>query len=257
MQCYPLNRGRWRLFNFLRRHITGIAMRSDTWGNRFILNLDNHIDSLIYLTAGYEIDEILEFYECVKTHRCRQFIDIGANIGCYTLFFAGVREIERIYAFEPDPVNYAQFQGNLWLNGRLDSVTAFPFALSESNGTADFQRIRRERKPGAPQYNSGTGSLTYKHPERADCVQIQVRKFDDLLSFQGERIAIKIDVEGHENSVLRGMEACLRANYCLLLVEATLDPAGLDRWLKSLGYERSATYRGDNWVFSKKPLAPA
>lgn len=257
MKCYPLQRGRWRLFDFLRRRIQGIAFGCDKMGNRFVLNLDNHIDSLIYLTEGYETEEIQEFYNIVKNRGCRRFIDIGANIGCYTLFLSGVPEIERVYAFEPDPANYAQLQANLWLNGRLDSVNTYPFALSEQNGTSEFQRIRRERKPGAPQYNTGTGSLTYEVPGRADRVEIQVRKFDDLFPIRGERVAIKVDVEGHENAVLRGMENCLRANDCIVLVETTFDPAALDTWLISLGYERSQTHRGDNCLYVKPLPSPS
>ncbi|MEQ1831173.1 MAG: FkbM family methyltransferase [Pirellula sp.] len=251
MNVYPLKRGRWRLFNFLRRWIQGSVIEMDATGNRYVLNLDNHIDAHIYLTNGYESDEIVGFYKRIKSYGCRRFIDVGANIGCYTLFFSSVPEIKKVYAFEPDRANFAQLEANLWLNDRLDSVEAFPFALSDTNGKAEFQKIRRQRKLGELQYNSGTGSLTYEHPGRADQVEVQVRRFDELIPIRGERIAIKVDVEGHENCVLRGMEGCLRANECVLLIEATFDPYPLDTWLGKMGYNREPSHVGDNWLYLK------
>lgn len=68
----------------------------DAVGNRYVLNLDNHIDAHIYLIRGYELEEIRVFYKRVKTFCCTQFIDVGANIGCYTLFFSGMLGIEKV-----------------------------------------------------------------------------------------------------------------------------------------------------------------
>lgn len=44
---------------------------------------------------------------------------------------------------------------------------------------------------------------------------------DEILSPCGSRIAIKVDVEGHENRVLKWKERYLQVNECVLLIEAT------------------------------------
>lgn len=78
--------------------------------------------------------------------------DIGANIGCYSLY-AAHRKGLKVCAFEPSPVNFWLLATNLVMNDFGDSMVAYPFALSssagilnwaphESPGSADNQILR-------------------------------------------------------------------------------------------------------------------
>jgi len=92
----------------------------------------------------------------------------------------------------------------------------------------------------------GTSGLD-RYPKRHDGsekVEVSKRRLDDVLQFNGKAIAIKIDVEGHELSVLKGMQELLRNNDCGLMMEVWgHDPENcraVSELLTGLGYTRAA-----------------
>lgn len=65
-----------------------------------------------------------------------------------------------------------------------------------------------------------------------------MRRLDDIFTATGRRVAVKIDVEGHELPVLQGMEQCLRTNDCVILVEVfEKSIPEVDGFLRGLGYQ--------------------
>ncbi|HEY4366948.1 MAG TPA: FkbM family methyltransferase [Steroidobacteraceae bacterium] len=137
-----------------------------------------------------------------------QIIDIGANIGWYTV--AGARRVGpagRVFAFEPDPRNFAILTANLQQSG-LSCVLAERLALGRESGTASIQssldnqgdlRVRDFRKP------------TDAQPSEAD---VRVVALDDYLArspqFDLARLRIlKLDVQGFEHEVLSGAKDLL------------------------------------------------
>ena len=56
--------------------------------------------------------------------------DIGANVGMYTIY-AGVMRNATVYAFEPEALNYAELNKNIYLNDLHDRVLAYCLALSD------------------------------------------------------------------------------------------------------------------------------
>ena len=133
-------------------------------------------------------------------------VDIGANIGLYTLAMARqVGPHGRVFAFEPAPANFALLTQNVESNGYSAIVTASRTAITDRSGLARF---------ALNAHNAGMHRLA---PDGA--VEVETTRLDDLLA--GQRVDfVKIDVEGAEVAVLRGMQSIIAANPGIaLLVE--------------------------------------
>ena len=130
-------------------------------------------------------------------------VDIGANQGLYTLLFADlVGERGRVLAFEPDDLLHDALRENVESNGARN-VEVHHLALGSESGTMTLYRSL---------LNSGDNRLsaTSTGGGPRDPVQVRIERLDEALA--GERIDfVKIDVEGWEMEVFRGMQALLDA----------------------------------------------
>jgi FkbM family methyltransferase len=242
-QRYPTWRGKNRLVEFALRHVSGKRLHKDRSGSRFLLDLDNYVDSMLFVKGGFESREIEALTRSAEEAGCRAFVDVGAHFGLFTVSMARQPWCRRVHAFEPDPRNFAQLMANVFLNELSNKVAAYPLALSDQNGRARLQLGRERHSTDFGKFNSGMSSLTASEkpcaPEHT--VVVETRKLDDLLELDGETIAAKIDVEGHELEVLNGMRRLLERNRCVLLIEAF--PVSMDAvfaYLNRLGYTVAA-----------------
>jgi FkbM family methyltransferase len=122
-------------------------------------------------------------------------VDIGANVGFLTRQFAAmVGKSGRVFAFEPDPATFAYLAYN---TRRLAQVECSAAAMSDRNGTMTLYL-----HPTSAMSNSLVNSWADAHP-----INVETFTFDAwAASINLGRIGlIKIDVEGAEPLVLRGM----------------------------------------------------
>jgi FkbM family methyltransferase len=149
---------------------------------------------------------------------CDVFIDVGANIGIYTCL---ARQAGRTtIAVEPLPDNQRYLSQNL-LDNHFTDVSVYPVALGARPGLLTL-------------FGGGTGASFI--PGWAGAVQrttVPVVTLDSIvkgLSLLGQRILIKVDVEGAEVGVLQGAEETLAASPApIWMIEINLDehhPAG-------------------------------
>lgn len=125
------------------------------------------------------------------------FMDVGANVGSYTVMAAGAVGAS-VIAVEPLPSTFAKLQANILYNDLMDRVDAQCCGLSSSTGellfTSSLDTMNRIALPG----------------ETRPTVKVPVRTMDELCAGRVPRV-LKIDVEGHEASVLAGGHATLAA----------------------------------------------
>ena len=261
-RIYPFRKGRNRIRSFAMRHIGGIRIGRDQFGNRMLLNLDSLMDCMVYLDGSNELPAMTELKRWVDSGPCDTFIDIGANIGSFTLFFSQHPKMQRLYAFEPDPGNHAQLVANIWLNDQQRRIQPFEMALSDESGMAVLYRPKGRQSDEFLKYNMGTSGLD-RYPRRHDNsekLEVAKRRLDDVLMLSGSTIAVKIDVEGHEYSVLKGMQNLLRNNSCGLMMEVwnrnQENSRAVSELLTGLDYTRVNTdFEPDTHLYIKQPAS--
>jgi len=161
-------------------------------------------------------------------------IDIGANLGLYSLTIAKlVGKSRRVYAFEPAPSLYCAAARNIQRNGGEDTVRLENISLGSKTGTALLH---------LGGFNSGNNRIVQS--PYASWVRVSLSRLDDILP--DVRVDwIKMDVQGWEIDVLRGMQETLRRNpsICLYfefwaagLRRAGEDPATLTELLQASGF---------------------
>lgn len=129
-------------------------------------------------------------------------LDVGANVGLVARQFATyVGPTGNVLAFEPDIKTSVYLKRNV---RKLPQVQVHEVALSDANGTASFYLDPR----------SGTSNSLAEREVAGDVVTVPCETLDHFLtSHPFDRIAlIKIDVEGAESKVLRGMRETLKSH---------------------------------------------
>jgi len=120
-------------------------------------------------------------------------LDVGANVGIYTLLAA--KRGARVFAIEADPKTVEILRRNVHVNGFDDRVTVFPIAVGEQEGTVTLFRFAENR---------GHSNLF----EGTDPVLVPCRTIDSLDLPPID--VCKMDIEGSELPALKGMEATIR-----------------------------------------------
>ena len=140
--------------------------------------------------------EIVSFWEVVH-ERCYDpialdypvcVVDVGANIGAFSLYQAITKHAERVIAFEPSPQVFPRLLKNVELNG-LGNVTAINAAVGDMAGLLSFSEGRM----------SMNGHVSESGPLKVPCVTL-----DGELRDIPRIDILKIDTEGYEAQVLRG-----------------------------------------------------
>jgi FkbM family methyltransferase len=156
------------------------------------------------------------------------FVDVGANIGVYSLIAASVAGTE-VHAFEPSSLAHRRLQENIDLNHLGGRVHPHRVAVGARDADVlvtvgrDTTNVVLDLEP--PERVSGT--------EAATQVTLDHALDPDLAS----RVAlVKIDVEGREADVLAGAVDLLRHVRPVLIIEANDVPA-LQELLEPLGYQ--------------------
>lgn len=210
-------------------------------GALFLLNLEYTCDRFILTEGVDEPGQRAYFFDNLRRHNCDVFIDIGANIGTYTVFAGLKTDCKAIYAFEPSPSCYDRLRTQLMLNHLTRKVTTYQAAVSDQKGTVSFAID--------PRGNHLFSKIAADEPNI--CTVPSVR-LDDEVKLSDHRIAIKMDIEGHELVALQGMLTLLRSNDCFLQVECwPQNTAAFIAAMKAEGYE--LLHRIDeDYYFAKK-----
>lgn len=165
--------------------------------------LGSFIEREVYLFGGYESAAIGAFLDLIPAARRRTMLDVGANIGTHALLFA--REFATVHAFEPNPAVFADLQRNAALNGAAN-LHLHNLGLADRAALLDFHAV--------PMANAGLGTFSpiEQYDMKLEVIgQARVERGDDYLRdlVAGGVDAVKIDVQGFEPEVLRGLRTIL------------------------------------------------
>lgn len=203
LRRFPLESGKWRVAQFLRRRLAQKPFRGIvpvTGGLSMELDTSDFLQREIYIHRDFEPAIRSAIQKRLKPGDA--FLDVGANVGFFSLCASkAVGPGGSVYAFEPAPKTYKSLCRNLELNG-LANVTALPLALSDSAGQSKLFMDAKN--------NSGASSLR-QSPHSGDAVDVELDRYDHFSGKKGLPVPalVKIDVEGAEVKVLRGMQALL------------------------------------------------
>jgi FkbM family methyltransferase len=141
------------------------------------------------------------------------FADVGANHGYFTLLAAAfVGETGRVFAFEPNPPVYEQLRTHVRLNGFEQRVVLRQEALSDTAGDRARLFVSQSlRNSGLSTLIPGACSIADGGLSPANTIAVRTGTFDSWLSTSGVQHVdlVKIDTEGSETAVVRGMAAAL------------------------------------------------
>jgi len=172
------------------------------------------------------------------------FFDIGANIGIYTCFVSSKLKSGSVHAFEPDQNNLNRLRENLNINKFTTPVHTYDYALSDETG---LQELFLEGS-GAP--GEGSHSIV-SNMNRSRGVEIQTHEGDELVGHDlPAPDYMKIDVEGAEYNVLRGLSDTIQRErpiiYCEVHEELLQDQGystdQLIEYLHGFGYTDEKLY---------------
>jgi FkbM family methyltransferase len=199
-----------------------MSLRINGWSNR----------ATFFLERFYDLPTQLLLKQTLQSGDL--FVDVGANEGMMSLLGSRlVGYTGRVIAFEPNETPRGIFQANVARNG-ITNIDIKAAGLGEKSGMLDLF---------VPSINTGEGTFT--PTGRSDGVRIKcpVVVGDDVLDGEKPRL-IKIDVEGFELNVLRGLKKTLVEKRPIVVMEmieehlarASTSPQELISFLAELGY---------------------
>lgn len=163
-------------------------------GYRLIVHLNTSIGNQLYIHGSFEPRETSLLRAVVAPDDV--VVDIGANVGYYTLLFASLARKGRVIAFEPIPEQAALIERSLAANGHAHAVV-HRLALSREAGEASFC-VSRDK--------AFSSLIDTGRVEAARSIRVKTQTLDGFLATEPAREIglLKIDVEGAEAMVIEG-----------------------------------------------------
>lgn len=186
-------------------------------GSRFRVGIVSQLDRETYVAHKNNPDLLNLMDKYLKSGDI--FLDIGANMGVFSMYAAQKKGV-RVFAFEPSPRELRRVYNNLLLNESYD-IKAVPFGLSGKNEELKF-KISADNNPGE---NTVYGNYT-KYVDAVTCYFVRFDSFFPEKLVKNVKVC-KIDVEGHEEYVLKGMSKVIGdLKNCIFVLEMTPDGPG-------------------------------
>jgi FkbM family methyltransferase len=187
----------------------GTAWVRTRWGRKVLVDTTDLLLTPWLLVDGIWEPEVTDFFQ--RTIEPGQVVvDVGANVGYFTMLAAHLTtHTGHVYAFEAQPDTYRLLVKGILANWMEPYVTAEQLAVYEDS--RDLELFVRRRF-------AGNSSIVRSRPnveveDSVDAVRVSATSLDDYFSGLDTRIDfVKVDVEGAELHVFRGMHKILEAN---------------------------------------------
>ena len=209
--------------------------------NNFVFEIDirESIERKTFFLKSYEKDRMSFLLNNSK--KSNILIDIGAHIGFYSILTS--EYFKQVYSFEPNFRNYQKLLKNIKQNKLERKIRTFNYGLGEKQ-----QKIKGISASKGELIQTSGFSISKNNKTGEDVLII---KGDDTIKLVNKDITIKIDVEGYEYNVLKGLEATLSNNNCFIQIEIwDKNLKDVLSFLDGLNYQKLITIDGDTF-FSK------
>lgn len=187
---------------------------------------NDHVErSIIMSNNFYEIQMLEDIKKRIGLNKV--IVDVGANIGNHTVFFANICEANKVYSFEPQKNIYDILLKNVQINMFNKNVNLFNMGVGREISKGSVKIIDNK--------NFGMSKL-----EKSKEGNIYIDTLDNMLFEKEKKIdMIKIDVEGMEMDVLMGAEKILKEYKPILYIEAATDDYfnEISNYLKKFNYK--------------------
>lgn len=212
--------------------------------------------------VGEQRNEILKKYEPVQPYIFLEFaremesgvfIDVGANIGAYSIFLSSLECVRKVYSFEAASVTFHELQKNVQLNDKQGKIQISNLAISDQEGTVCFGIVGDFSGANSILSTSIHRANKFTKETTAKCVPL-----DSVVTERSQCISVKIDVEGHERAVLVGAKHLLTENGVFIQVEdyAAKD-ASVSDLLEEYGYSRLLSIGPDVYFTNRNRILSA
>ena len=198
---------------------------------------DDYIQSeIVDNRTFYEAGLLEELQPYIKKNAV--ILDIGANIGNHSVYWAVRSNAKKIYSFEPIKDTFKILKKNVEINNLINKIKIFNIGLSNKkiNGSISFFDFTNIGGTHVKQDSNGNLLL-----DKLDNIKIE----EDTVDF------VKIDVEGHELEVLQGARETLLKYKPTIFVESFPDKKPkVHKFLTNLGYHLEKSFEGDNYLYT-------
>ena len=218
----------------------------DFRGCKVFAGLENKIESVL-LSNNYKNYDLSNFTAIEKlTNHGDVCLDIGANIGIYSLIFAKLSgNCQNVHSFEP--VNH--IRSKFILNSRLnnfDNININPFALGAKTEVINMNQVKKGIFRGGTSSFIKNENWESLNKEDFEIVPVKVKTLDNYVEEKNldKLNFIKIDVEGFEWNVLQGGKKTLESFKPYILMEYDFKrhnnqqkPQEYKEFFEGIGYE--------------------
>jgi|TARA_Y100000389_G_scaffold197437_1_gene232030 FkbM family methyltransferase len=231
----PFNyKGLYRVIKFFNL-ITSVKLTSIDLGagQKFVFNLnDPYWSILISKSFTYE-EEILHYKEYLfeKIESEVMFLDLGSNIGYWSIKFSSYLNSDNVIAVEPNPLNNNIHKLNQYING-IDYLI-FEKAVTSKDGDVAKLVIDNENVTSAGSYVSdSTNGKEFIHVETISIPSV-LKSYPENLSW-----VVKLDIEGAEIDALNFLENYKKNNLYLIYEDHGKDRySNLSKYLLNLDFK--------------------
>lgn len=168
-------------------------------------------------------------------------IDVGANIGIYSLYSATVNNSIQIFSIEPVPDTFRELNANIKLNEKMNQISTFMVALSSVSGLGNLTNVDPRLGSSGAQIQVDTLGMNVPTVVLSGdfLLRDELEKYD-----RNKKVMIKIDTDGNEFDVLTGFtNSFKRGVIATVLVEThPTNRNEIEAFFHELGFHEDESY---------------
>lgn len=217
-----------------------INLKTDSGNIKMATNQTSYLTQILFWN-GYKSFEYSEIFESLCKN-INHFLDIGSNIGYYSLLAVKSNPSIKAYAFEPAQGPKYYLKENIKLNNFDNNIIHKNIALSNSSGNIDFYEVENVKYTNLNYNLAGEGNAGTKTTSRNFIkTTVQSKTLHEFV--KNENInsidLIKIDTEGTEIDILNSGKASIIKFQPIIICEILFNniESELDAFFKSLDYQ--------------------